>query len=302
MDPAFLYPEALELITVMVADFPLVSVNGQLGAMISPLDRAFAYGDGVFETCRVRQGRIPLWDYHVQRLTRACSRLSISFDPQVLAQYQAELFAHPALRQLDDAVFKLVVSRGLPQNPQLRGYRIAGDYNTTYCLSLTPAKPLQAAQYLQGVRLRVCNLRLASSPLLAGLKHLNRLEQVLARSEWADEYDEGLLLDQQGSVIEATSANIFIRVGGRWLTPDLSTAGVAGVMRQYLLEQLLPEMGEGVDVVTLNLADLAAAEEVFVCNSVMGIWPVLSIQGIATVWQPGVQTRRLQAVLGARFE
>lgn len=286
----------------MHTTFPLISVNGQLGAMISPLDRAFAYGDGVFETCRVRRGHIPLWDYHVQRLTQACSRLGIAFDPALLAQYQAELFAHPALAQVDDAVFKLVVSRGLPQDAQARGYRIAGAYSTTYCLSLTPAKPLQSVQYQRGARLRLCGLRLAATSSLAGLKHLNRLEQVLARSEWADEYDEGLLLDQQGNLIEATSANIFIRTAGRWLTPDLSTAGVAGVMRQCLLERLLPEMGEGVEIATLNLADLAAAEEVFVCNSVMGIWPVLSVAGVASVWQPGIQTRRLQAALGAKFE
>ena len=286
----------------MVANFPLISVNGQFGAMISPLDRAFAYGDGVFETCRVRRGRIPLWDYHLQRVAQGCSRLGIALDTQLLGQYQTELFADPAVAQLDDGVFKLVVSRGLAQDGMARGYRIADSYNTTYCLSLMPAKPLLAAQYQQGVCLRVCNLRLAASPQLAGLKHLNRLEQVLARSEWRDEYDEGLLLDQQDNLIEATSANIFIRSGGHWLTPDLSSAGVAGVMRQCLLDRLLPGLGERARIATLSLADLAAAEEVFVCNSVIGIWPVLKVDGLAAVWQPGVQTRRLQAALGAWFE
>jgi len=120
---------------------------------------------------------------------------------------------------------------------------------------------------------RVCNLRLARSAL-AGMKHLNRLEHILARAEWQDEFAEGLLLDAQGRVIEATVSNLFAVKNNQLYTPDLSTAGVAGIMRRAIIEKLAPELGIVCRIVDMELDFLQAADEIFLCNSVYGIWPV----------------------------
>jgi 4-amino-4-deoxychorismate lyase len=109
------------------------------------------------------------------------------------------------------------------------------------------------------------------------MKHLNRLEQVLARAEWGEEYPEGLLLDQQGFVIEGVSSNLFCYHEGQWLTPLLTDSGVAGVMREYLMSVLLPELSVPATESRITLEQLVSSEEVFLCNSVVGIWPVVSL-------------------------
>ncbi|ACE85655.1 aminodeoxychorismate lyase [Cellvibrio japonicus] len=282
----------------MPANFPLISVNGQIGGSISPLDRGFAYGDGVFETCRLCYGHIPLWDFHYRRLSNSCQQLRIPLDERKLLGFMHSLLSRDDVVSLADAVFKLVVTRGVAQDPEARGYRIPASSHTTYCLSISPAKPLLSAQYQHGIRVRICRQRLADS-VLAGLKHLNRLEQVLARSEWTDEYDEGLLLDLRGNLIEATAANIFIRRDGQWFTPDLSSTGVAGVMRDFLLTTLMPTLGEPVRIMPLGLNKLAMADEVFLCNSMIGIWPVCLADTANLSWQVGAGTRQLQSAYEA---
>lgn len=278
--------------TATNSQFPLISVNGQLHGRISPLDRGFAYGDGVFETCRLRFGAAPLWPYHIARLRLACERLRIAFDEQQLSAYLQPLLALAEVRNLADGVLKIVVTRGVPEG-QARGYAIPAQSATTYCISIFQAKPLASSAIGEGARLRVCQLRLANSPALAGLKHLNRLEQVLARSEWGGEFDEGLLLNEHDELVEATAANIFWYRDGQWYTPDLTRAGVAGVMRAYLLQTLA-----NVQQVSVPFEELAQAEEVFICNAMIGIWPVSELhvgeRQAPYCWSLGVHTRDLQ--------
>ena len=249
---------------------PLISVNGVLDAAISPLDRGFAYGDGVFETCRYQRGSIPLWSYHRERLLQSAERLQIPIDESLLMQYIDSLFAQLIPLGIQDAVVKIILTRGVGG----RGYRLPGNIRPTYCVGVFPGSQLKTDQYCKGVNVRVCNLRLAQSPVLAGMKHLNRLEHILARAEWQDEFAEGVLLDAQGRVIEATVSNLFVVKNNQLHTPDLSAAGVAGIMRRTIIEKLAPDLGLVCHVVDMELDFLKDADEIFLSNSVYGIWPV----------------------------
>lgn len=260
-------------------------IDGQPAELLSVKDRGLAYGDGLFETIAVTAGQALLLERHLARLAEGCTRLHIPVDMVLL---KAELLAFS--QQLGDGVAKLIVTRGDGQ----RGYARPEPAQPRRILQ-GAAKPLYLARNAeQGVRLFPCATRLAEQPLLAGLKHLNRLEQVLARAEWQDaEHAEGLMLDTSGRVIEGVYSNLFIVRAGQLITADLSRCGVAGVMRAELLAQAVA-VGIGCQVRDFDLAELLAADEVFLCNSVYGIWPVCALQ--THDWSVGPLTRKLQAI------
>ena len=257
----------------MSITLPLISVNGVLNASISPLDRGFAYGDGVFETCRYSHGRIPLWDSHCERLQCSAERLNIPLDKQLLEAHLAAVLVILESENIAHAVIKITFTRGVGG----RGYRVPDHASPTYCIGVFQGAPLQSDDYQKGIDVRVCNLRLSQVPALAGMKHLNRLEHILARAEWQSEFAEGLLLDEQGRVIEATVSNLFAVKNNQLYTPELSLAGVAGIMRKMILDRLAPALGLNCSVTDIDLAFLRNADAVFLCNSVYGIWPVNSI-------------------------
>jgi 4-amino-4-deoxychorismate lyase len=283
----------------MTLKLPLIAVNGVLHATISPLDRGFSYGDGVFETCRVHQGKIPLWRFHVERLIESAERLKIPLAQDLLMHYRDQLLIEARAAKLASGVLKITLTRGLGG----RGYKLPDEITPTYCLGLFAASELHSAQYLKGANVRVCTQRLGHSAVLAGMKHLNRLEHILARSEWRDEYDEGLLLDGDGQVIEATLSNLFVVLDGCLITPDLSFAGVAGIMRRLIIEQLAPALGLKVSIQPVDLLLVRAAHELFLCNSVFGIWPVTSLADGNLLSLPlGPITQSLQRRLEAFLE
>ena len=261
-------------------------INGQPSDSIALADRGLAYGDGLFETIKVRNGRAMLLERHLSRLQEGCRRLAIPCDIQLLRQ---ELLAY--MQQLGEGVCKLILTRGAGQ----RGYALPEP-----CL---PQRILQSSSFPQwpvahsetGVQLFTCQLRLSEQPILAGLKHLNRLEQVLARAEWSDPaYAEGLLLDSHERVVDGVFSNIFIVHNQQLITPDLSRCGVAGVMRAELLERA-QTAGINVEIRDVTVQQLQQADEVFACNSLYGIWPV---RGYATQhWSVGELTRRLQQLI-----
>jgi 4-amino-4-deoxychorismate lyase len=244
-----------------------VWINGRKGRAIDQRDRGFQYGDGVFETMRVRCRRVRLLDYHLDRLYEGCARLKIR--APLKRALRGELERSAALRA--DAVLKLIVTRGIGP----RGYRPSGTERCTRVMSLHPPALTTAPQ---AATVRVCRTRLGMNPDLAGLKTLNRLESVLARGEWRDaRVWEGLMRDVDGNLICGTMSNFFIRRGSFLLTPMLDRCGVAGVMRRWVLEQagrLSLRALEG----RLRWEELGAAEEVFMTNAVAGIVPVAVIQ------------------------
>ena len=235
-------------------------------------DRVLAYGDGVFETLRACRGELPWWDSHWARLERGASRLGLALPRQ--AQVLDE-----AGRLLDgaDAVLRLQLNRGNGG----RGYAPSQGADPVWILA---RHPLPVAMPPQGVTLRWCATRLAIQPALAGIKHCNRLEQVLARAEWqaADavdrDADDGLMRSMEGDVVCATAANLFVLHGTRWCTPVLDRCGVAGICRQWLLDQFK------VETARLSMADIETADAVVLTNAVRGILPVARLG--ARRWPP----------------
>lgn len=261
-------------------------VDGKPQASLSLNDRGLNYGHGLFETVRLSSGELPLWRYHRQRLIRGADKLGIALESSRLETYlQQALEAFPS-----DGMLKLLLTAGLGP----RGYR-QQRRSSSYALQYFPLPSVVKAG---GLRLQRCNYTLAHNAQLAGIKHLNRLDQVLAADELKEGYD-GLLLDVDDNVIEALSSNIFLFDGQSWLTPALDSCGVAGVMRRLLYEEIMPNLGLRVIVKPVSLASLLNASEVFVCNAVRGIQPVCELAGLARwSFQPsGAETARVMAQL-----
>lgn len=243
-------------------------INGVSGDQISIRDRGLLYGDGVFRTLRVFEGQPQHWPLHYKKLQQDCNALGINCPDFVClsAELAGLTPAHP------DAVFKIIVTRGL----SARGYPPSPDAISTHIWDVAPLPDYPESWALQGVTLRLCELRLSHQPRLAGIKHLNRLENVLAAAECTD-VAEGLLLDAEGHVIEGVRSNVFLISRGRMITPDLSRCGVAGVQRDRVIAYA-GEIGMPVDVRDIGLAELSAADELFLTNSVFGIWPVAQFE------------------------
>ncbi len=269
---------------VTPTEMPTSLVNGVAANQLSVQDRGLAYGDGLFETIRVSRGIATLRSYHLRRLARSALRLRIPLD---LALVEQEVDAFAA--DMGAGVLKLILTRGLSQ----RGYAIPGSQQITRILQAAPVPSYLPQHAEQGVILYPCSTRLGHQPLLAGLKHLNRLEQVLARSEWQDvAYPEGLMCDLAGHPVEGTMSNIFVRINDGWVTPALDQCGVAGVMRDYLMDELGRE--QRLAVRSISLSELLDAAEVFCCNSVFGVWPVIGLGSHR--WPVGPHTRIAQAL------
>lgn len=262
-------------------------INGQDSVTLSAQDRGLLYGDGLFETIAVRNGAPLRWERHLQRLMLGCERLGIPCpDVTTLTLESLEL-----CNGQDRAVLKLIVTRGVGG----RGYRAPAQPQATRILACYPWPDYPPGHTRDGVRVRLCNTRLAQQPALAGLKHLNRLEQVLARAEWTDEeIAEGLLFDREDHVIEATMSNLFLVSDGQLFTPDLSDCGVAGIMRAMIIE-IAAELGVTCSVRPITRAELFDATELLLCNSLIGLWPVRQLDTRSLV--PGPVTRRLQQAL-----
>lgn len=264
-------------------------VDGEPKSTLPLDDRGLAYGDGVFETVLLFRGEPVWWQAHLDRLAEGAKRLGIAAPASSCweVDLQALLDDRPAPER---AVLKLILSRGSGG----RGYAPQGACAPRRIAMRHPA-PVGAAQWnSEGIRARWCDLRLGIQPALAGMKHLNRLEQVLARSEWDDpDVGEGLMRDVEGRVVCATAGNLFARIDGRWRTPPLDRCGVAGVCRAALLA-LLGDEGE---VAALDVDAVEQAEALFVCSSVRGILPVLALGDRR--WSPSPQVAALRRRLAA---
>jgi len=263
------------------------SIDGSFVASDSLMDRGLAYGHGLFETMRFHKGQLPLESWHLSRLIRAAATLGIPLHLSVVVQQLNDFQEHLKQQAIDTGVIKLIVSAGLGG----RGYKSPATVTARIICLYAELPELQQEPELQqgaeidstqGISLRHCDYRLPSNPILAGIKHLNRLDQVMARNEWADEsYADGLMFDQNNFLIETTAANIFLHTPQQgWITPCLNNAGVSGVMRGVLLEEIFPQLEIPVTVVDIASSQLADCDQMFTCNSVRGIRPVVGfIQG-----------------------
>ena len=244
-------------------------VNGIPGDAISAHDRGLQFGDGVFETIAVQSGKMLCADAHFSRLEIGCRHLSITCPDRNLLEREANRLCETQA----SAVLKIIITRGTGG----RGYQPPENISPNRVLSVHTRPDFPAVYYRDGIDSFVCRRRTDHTPDLAGIKHLNRLEQVFLRREVAaTPYPEGVVLDRQDNVIEGSMSNIFMLKDGKLITPELSRCGIAGVIRRSIIE-LDEAAGRETGIRTITREELFEADEVFYCNSIIGIWPVRRI-------------------------
>jgi len=263
-------------------------VNGREAHTVSVLERGLHYGDGLFETIACLGGRPRFLERHLERLGTGCARLGIAWRETAELAREVHDLAHGTRR----AIVKVIVTRG---SAVTRGYApAAGEHATRITLRYPWPEddPLLAER---GVRVRIASLRLGENPALAGLKHCNRLEQVLARGEWSDpEISESLMFSSSGALVSATMANVFLVRDAVLLTPRVDRCGVAGIMRAVVLAAAA-RAGIAAEERGLDAQDLAAAHEIFLTSALTGIRPVRELAGAPL--GAGLVTRQLQAAI-----
>ena len=266
---------------------PRTLIDGRLSEQLPASDRGLQYGDGHFTTLACQGDTLLCWDQHLRRLAAAGERLGIPAPDPVRLAAEARLVS----AGLDPGVVRITVTRGDGGG----GYAPPAEPCARRVVAARPWPADLPRRRREGVRLRTCRTPLGINPALAGLKHLGRLEQVLARRELVGTgADEGLMLDIEGRVVEAISGNLFLVSGDALITPDTARCGVAGVMRERIREHA-GTIGWAYTERDVSLAELGDATELFVCNSVFGIQPVREWDGRPMPLGPVAP--RLQALL-----
>jgi len=269
---------------------PIILVNGSESRVLDTTDRGVAYGDGVFETIQLLSGRLLYLDLHLARMKQGLDRLHIPAE-RVMAKVQRDISSLEPQFGDTKKVLKIIVTRGAGG----RGYAVSEQLKPTRVVQLSVAPEFPSELYRQGIKSRICQYQLSDNPVLAGIKHLNRLDQVMARSEWSDpDIREGIVCDRSGNVVEGTMSNLFWVEKGELYTPDLSNYGVSGIVRNQLIA-LAKANGIKVNIGIYPLDCLLRADEVFFSNSLINVWPVQAID--EQVFTIGNVTRLLQAAL-----
>ncbi|MDO9046679.1 MAG: aminodeoxychorismate lyase [Methylobacter sp.] len=271
----------------------MILINGESKEHIEIADRGFQYGDGLFETIEVRDGHAVFLERHLERLNSGCQRLYIPFPGAELLSFEAGELCRRWVSDTHSvrAVLKIIVTRGSGG----RGYRQPDVIQPTRVLSLHPYPDYPEIYSEQGIVARFCVTRLGLNSTLAGIKHLNRLEQVMARAEWNDPaIQEGLMLDVNDHVIEGTMTNLFYIKNKCLYTAVLAQSGVAGIMRGIIMT-ISVDHGFPVIEHAFTKDELLSANEVFVCNSIIGIWPIKQIE--TTRFSVGPITKSIQSRL-----
>lgn len=271
----------------------MMLVNGAADTRIEAADRGLQYGDGLFETMLVLGGQPRHWPRHLSRLTTDARRLGIQVDQQ---RVEEEVFhflaAQPATAPGSvDGILKVIITRGCGG----RGYRAPESSSPSRILQWHPLPPGLERQRRDGIAVTGCRHPVSINPVLAGIKHLNRLDQVMASGELEPPWEEGLMCDTDGRLVEGTRSNVFLVQGGCLRTPALARCGVAGILRGEVL-RLARERALPAEVIDTGPESLLEADEIFVCNSVAGILPVrrLAVLQQGRELSPGPVTRALQ--------
>ena len=246
-------------------------VNRQRSEAISAFDRGLAYGDGVFRTISIKQGNPICWKRHFSKLKHDCDALRITCPPSDLLLTEVRCLCDGQ----NDSIAKIIITRGVA----LRGYAPNPEHASTRIVSVTPMVSFDSNYFSAGISALKCTLKLGHQPLLAGIKHLNRLENVLAACECQEAgVPEGILEDEDGFLISGTRTNLFWIHNSSLYTPDLKRCGVAGVQRERVLDWAT-ENNVAYKVVSARMPELVAAEEIFLVNSVIGLWPIRELPG-----------------------
>ncbi len=244
-------------------------INGDIADSIPADDRGLAYGDGLFETIAVRASQARFLGQHLSRLELSCKRLGLAYPGDTILSNEV----HQLAAGRSHAVIKIIITRGIGP----RGYAADPSESPQRLVGLSATQAHPAAYYVSGVSVVRCSTRVSRSPLLAGMKTLNRLEQVLARAEWrSPKIAEGLMFDEHENLISGVMSNVFLVVDGTLLTPGLSHSGIAGTMRQRVIDVWL-EQGIRIAECPITPELFSEASELFLTNALIGLWPVTKI-------------------------
>ena len=267
-------------------------VNGIVCDYISAQDRGLHYGDGVFETLAYVEGHFQFLQQHLARMQDGAERLGIPYPDESL--FLGDI--HKLLQKADAprGVFKLILTRGQGQ----RGYRPAKKSIATRICQYSDWPEHIDNWKSTGIDTRICDTRASVNTSLAGIKHLNRLENVLASSELGANYQEGFLLDNSDNVIEGTMSNIFTVIDKTLVTPELNHCGIAGVIRGQVLK-IAKEHQINTEIRTVSKDEIVQAREIFICNSLLGVCAVNTIDGVKV--QSNTITNTINATLNKRM-
>ncbi|MDH7943143.1 aminodeoxychorismate lyase [Pseudohongiella sp. SYSU M77423] len=278
----------------------LTQVDGMMTDQLPTSDRGLMYGDGLFETMRLQAGQYSHLEQHLQRLLAGCRQLSITVSPETIESQLQSFLSELQHQALDNAVIKLIITRGSGG----RGYQPPADAKPRIILQSHPL-PARLSHYQQhGITCITARQTVASPAVLPGVKHLNRLEQVLASielqqaSQRHEDTQEALMVDTAGRLLEGTRSNVFLANEDSLFTPSIAEAGIAGIMRQLVLT-LAEQRGWSLVVGQLPVTQIQGFQEMFVCNSIIGIWPVncVSVGGQEILFPQHRFAREIQQVL-----
>ena len=245
---------------------PVVLIDGKKQSKASIFNRNTQFGDGLFETCLVENKKLLFWSNHFERMKLGCDRLKISMIDETL--WLSDIKKAFSLMKIDNCIVKLVLSRG----ESLRGYSYKDNIRP---IRITIVSELKKNNQDKGFSLEFCNSGYNSNPKLAGIKHCNRLEQVIARA--GIKVDDGIMLDENENVVSVTQGNIFCIQGNRLITPNLDKCGIEGTRRAVILK-IAVDLGFDISIKDLSVKELLQSDEVFISNSIQGVGPVNRIE------------------------
>ncbi|MEX1197189.1 MAG: aminodeoxychorismate lyase [Pseudohongiellaceae bacterium] len=271
----------------------MMLINGEPDTRMDAADRGLQYGDGLFETVLVLGGQPRFWPQHLSRLTTDAGRLGIPVDPQKMEEETRRLLDSLPDTSPDagNGILKMILTRGCGG----RGYRAPRPSSPSRILQWHPLPPDLDRQRRDGIAVTECRHPVSINPVLAGIKHLNRLDQVMAASELEPPWDEGVMCDAEGRLVEGTRSNLFLVKDGCLRTPAVIRCGVAGILRAEVL-RLAHDRNLPAELIDTRLDGLLEADEIFACNSVAGIMPVCRLAVLQQYrdLSPGPVTRALQ--------
>jgi len=245
---------------------PVILIDGKKQSKASIFNRNTQFGDGLFETCLVENKKLLFWSNHFERMKLGCDRLKISMIDETL--WLSDIKKAFSLMKIDNCIVKLVLSRG----ESLRGYSYKDNIRP---IRITIVSELKKNNQDKGFSLEFCNSGYNSNPKLAGIKHCNRLEQVIARA--GIKVDDGIMLDENENVVSVTQGNIFCIQGNRLITPNLDKCGIEGTRRAVILK-IAVDLGFDINIKNLSVEELLRSDEVFISNSIQGVGPVNQIE------------------------
>ena len=257
-------------------------INGEFKDSISVYDRGLAYGDGFFETMlwdsleekNETNVGVEFWLRHLRRIKDGCQLMQINlpFDEEIIRQ--RNLILKASLKEKKSGLLKMVVTRGVGG----RGYKFERNMIPTIIFLSLPKPKVKKEYFKQGVVVKICKTQLSKNTNLFGYKHLNRLDSVLARSEWEDKnIFEGIFVDSKRNILEGTMTNIFFVHEKTLITPPIIDSGINGVMRQVIIDKAKFFFDKLV-IQKINLRDVEKFDQMFLTNSVLKVIPVIRFE------------------------